>query len=148
MNTNINTSPSIFIKKSEMSNITNKYSNAESYNNSNSDDIQGVMKTEIIKSIPSDAIKKENVELQKTKIEWRWRLFKFPNTENGDKEAIEISYIKPNSERLYINKKSKWVNMEIGKEFDNFVVDQFYHYTDLLSVASIESAPMYKLHIE
>jgi hypothetical protein len=112
----------IFLKKTEQQELK-----------SNSSDIENikVSKVEILKSIPVGATKTEQKEKKDTHTEWRWRIFKFPNGNDGQtKESIEISYVKPNEKRLYVNKNAEWVNREIGPEFDKFVVEQFYHYTN------------------
>lgn len=81
---------------------------------------------DIMKSIPENALKEPDSELVKNKTEWRWRLFKFPDRDN---KIMEISYNKPNEKRMYIDKYGKWINSEIGNEFDKFVTDQYYTYT-------------------
>ena len=112
----------IFLKKAEQQQPKPNSSDAENIK---------VSKVEILKSIPTGAIKTEQKELKETHTEWRWRIFKFPKGTNGEtKESIEISYQKPNQDRLYVNKNGEWVNREIGPEFDKFVVDQFYHYAN------------------
>jgi len=112
----------IFLKKAEQQEVKAISSDAENTK---------VSKVEILKSIPQSATKTEQIKLKETHTEWRWRIFKFPNGNDGQtKESIEISYIKPNEKRLYVNRNGEWVNREIGPEFDKFVIDQFYHYTN------------------
>ena len=91
------------------------------------DSIYSLTKDEVIKSIPKGALKKKDNNLSTLNTEWRWRIFKIPNKEN---DLIEISFKKPNDKRMYIDKEGKWINSEVGKEFDNFVIDEYYVYSD------------------
>ena len=80
----------------------------------------------IMKSIPKDALKEENLELNKTHIQLRWRIFKIPNKEN---EIVEISYKHPIQDRMYINKNGQWFSGEIDKIYDKYVVEEYFVYT-------------------
>ena len=104
----------IFVKQTE-----------ESENNN--DDISVLSKEEILESIPKEALKKKDSNLAKINTEWRWRIFQIPDRENT---LIEISFKKPNDERMYIGKNGKWVNSQVGKEFDKFVIDEYYVYSN------------------
>jgi len=75
-------------------------------------------------SIPVNCLEKENIELSKNSVEWRWRMMKIDN-----KEFVEISHKKPNSARLYINKFSDWVERDIDPEFDKYVFKTYYSYS-------------------
>lgn len=84
-----------------------------------------INKKDILKTIPSTAVRKKNNKLGETNSEWRWRIFKFPHKEN---EVIEISFKRPGDKRHYINKMGEWVTKEIGSEFDQFVIEEYYDY--------------------
>jgi len=107
--------------KSSKDDIFVKYENVEQYNENTS-----LSKEEILGSIPENALKTTDSELSKTHIEWRWRIFEIPNRPN---KLIEISFKKPNNERMYINKSGSWTNSEVGNEYDKFVVDEYYTYS-------------------
>lgn len=112
----------IFIKQSEIK--------SEMKSEMKSEIVTNVIlsKKEIIDSLPKNCTREQNPEIAKTHIEWKWRFFKFPNKNN---EVIEISYKFPNENRKYINKMGKWVDCDIGNEFDEFVISEYYHYTKL-----------------
>lgn len=117
---------SIFIKHTEQTNSNGgAHANAQTIQYTPSGTLS---KKDIISSIPSDCLKSRDIDLLKTKTEWRWRIFKFPNKEN---DVIEISYKSPHEKRKYINKTGDWVERNIGEEFDIYVIDEFYHYTDI-----------------
>ena len=103
---------SIFIKRSEI----------------NQDIIStSLSKDEILEHIPKNALKSQDIKLCKINTEWRWRILKFPNKKN---EVIEISFQKPNEKRMYINKLGEWVYREINQEFDIYVIDKYYVYSN------------------
>lgn len=85
-------------------------------------------KKEIINSIPQPVFKNRDQNLSKINIEWRWRFFKIPNKKN---EVVEISYKHPDQKRKYINQLGEWVEKEISSEFDQFVIDEYYHYNNI-----------------
>lgn len=82
-------------------------------------------KFEIMETIPKNAENIKNHDAEKTSKEFRWRLFKLPNKEN---EIIEISYKLPNEPRMFMNKSGKWVNREIGTQYDQFITKEYYVY--------------------
>jgi hypothetical protein len=84
-----------------------------------------LQKNEILSSIPKNAKEQEDKELALTKIELRWRIFKFPNMQN---EIIEISQKPPNGERLYMSQKSKWIKYNDDKSYDQYLIKQYYYY--------------------
>jgi len=84
-------------------------------------------KKDIMDSIPKDALTECNLKLALCKTEWRWRIFKFPDKKN---EIVEISYKKPNEDRLYINKTGDWTKATVDEFYDKFVTKQFYSYSD------------------
>lgn len=110
---------SIFVKQTEIK------KNNNGNNNNNNDNV--LSKNEIIKSIPKPFFQKEDSILSQINIEWRWRFFKIPNKKN---EVVEISYKHPNKKRKYINSSGEWVERDIGKEFDQYIVEEFYHYNN------------------
>lgn len=85
-------------------------------------------KFEVMKTIPTVALQKQNTDSANTCKELRWRVFKLPNKEN---EIIEISYKLPNEPRMYMNKSGKWVSREIGNEYDQFLIKEYYIYEEL-----------------
>ena len=84
-------------------------------------------KKDIMSSIPKDSVTKCDLELSKSQTEWRWRIFKFPNKKN---EVIEISYKKPNEDRMYINKSGEWVPANVDDFFYKFMIKEYYSYSD------------------
>lgn len=86
-----------------------------------------IMESDILNNIPKSACKKENPELRKTKIEWRWRIFKIPFN-NTIKKVVEISFIKPNEKRLLVNKYGDWVLDEIDPLYNDYVCEEYYYY--------------------
>lgn len=114
--------------KSSKDDIFIKYENIEQNDQGNEN--TSLSKEEILKSIPENALKVANNELTKTHIEWRWRIFEIPNRAN---KLIEMSFKKPNDQRMYINKSGSWVNSEVGKEYDKFVVDEYYSYSQFVN---------------
>ena len=109
----MNSSSSIFLKRSEIE----------------SDKITSIplTKTDVIESIPKNFVKNAKKVLEEVSTEWRWRIFKFPNKKN---EVVEISFKKPDEKRMYINRTGEWVHREINQEFDKFVIDEYYVYSD------------------
>lgn len=94
------------------------------YSNTNSSSLS---KYEVMESIPHNHYKEKNENLAIDHTEWRWRIFNFPHKKN---DVIEISFKKPNEKRIYINNKGEWVERNIGPEIDEFVIDEFYVYSD------------------
>lgn len=81
----------------------------------------------IKKTIPENSY----TEPQKDKddmIETRWRVLYIPLP--NAKKMVEISRKRPNSEREYLNKNMKWIITNIDKFFDNFVVKEYYYYSN------------------
>jgi hypothetical protein len=86
------------------------------------------LKEEIMSSIPENAKNEPEQELEKTHIEIRWRIFKFPNMEN---EIIEMSQKVPDKERLYMNKNGKWVIFNDEGKYDQYIIEKYYHYQEI-----------------
>jgi hypothetical protein len=85
-------------------------------------------KFEVMQTIPTVALPHQDTNALKTCKELRWRIFKLPHKEN---EIIEISYKLPNEPRMFMNKSGKWVNREIGDEYNQFLVKEYYVYEEL-----------------
>lgn len=118
---------SVFVKKTNnIEKCKNNSEHSEHYENEN----LTISKLDILKCIPIDALRSENINLKNVKTEWRWRMFRFPTENGSSKEVIEISFVKPGQCRLYINKNSEWVQRIISDEYDIFLVDKYYHYVD------------------
>ena len=89
---------------------------------------------DILESIPEDKYENEQEELKKDHLCWRWRFLKI-----SDKQIVEISITTPEtiddnghvipSAIKYIDKYGKWVNHDIDKSFDKYVVKQYFYYT-------------------
>lgn len=113
---------SIFLKQTD-------FDNGDSQTKTKASNKENVIlsRRDVANMIPKECLKQKNLELMKTKIEWRWRIFKFQDREN---EIVEISQKKPNKKRLYINNKGEWVESEVSEDYDVFVIHEYYHYTD------------------
>lgn len=98
---------SIFIKQSELKKKEQK-----------------LKKEDLKKLIPTTCLENEDIELKKTMVEWRWRIFKI-----NDKTFTEISMIEPNKKRVYLNKYKKWTDGDINPLYDQFVIKKYYYYT-------------------
>ena len=84
-----------------------------------------ISKKDILDTIPKNALDKCDKQMANVMTEWRWRIFQFEK----DKETfIEMSFKKPNESRKYINNTGEWVERNIGKEFDPFVIVEKYAY--------------------
>jgi hypothetical protein len=107
---------SIFIKKSD-SNINNT---------------MGIAKVDIIGCIPDLTINKKDIEKRKYMLEMRWRLYKIPINDCmiEDKEVVEISIKYPDSTRLFINTKGKWIPKKISNKYKKYMTEIYYHYSD------------------
>jgi len=79
----------------------------------------------IIKTVPVNSFTEPQPN-KVDKIETRWRFMIIP----GNKQIVEISRCKPGFAREYMNKLMKWVNSTVDPSFDQFVVKQYYYYSD------------------
>jgi hypothetical protein len=101
--------------------LTDKYTNTPSYN-------------EIYESIPPESVDNENPELAKYMTEYRWRFY-----DNGIKKFVEISYKKPNENRIffsYKNEKNNWfeINEETNiliNKWEKYIIETKYCYTNV-----------------
>ena len=92
-------------------------------------DLSGkVSYTNILDTIPNNCEKKPLLDWQKNwKTEWRWRFLKFEN----DRIIVEISYLLCNkNKRIYFNKKAEWIETYIDPVYDEYVIDEYYYYSD------------------
>lgn len=95
----------------------------------------------IIQTIPENSYTEPQLD-KYDKIETRWRFLIIPshilskNLPNKnkqkieDKKLVEISRKKPNLNREYLNKNMKWVESTIDPIFDQFVIKEYYYYSD------------------
>lgn len=81
-------------------------------------------KDEIMSSIPKEATENENINLQDKMTEYRWRIIKFPNKKN---EMIEMSYKKPNEERLFMSHTGNWIKYN-ETDFSQYVIKTYFFY--------------------
>lgn len=83
--------------------------------------------TNIMDIIPDTSTQQPMIDWEKlNKIEWRWRFLKF-----DDKHVVEISYKLPDlTKRMYFNKNEEWVIREVPSDYDIYVYDQYFYYTD------------------
>lgn len=80
----------------------------------------------ISESIPTVNVHEQpQYHLRKNKTEWRWRVFKL-----DDRKFIEISTLKPNNPRRFVDKYGKWVDYQMDPEFDKYVDKEVYYYAD------------------
>ena len=83
---------------------------------------------EILKTIPENSYSVPQPDKQ-NKVETRWRFLNIPSTKNN-KFVTEISKKTENTERLYLNKYKKWVPYFVDPIFDQYVVKQYFYYSD------------------
>ena len=81
--------------------------------------------TDVYDTIPKDKRTTPLKDWRKTKYtEWRWRFLNI-----SKKLVAEISYINYNSDkRVYYNRCGERVHRNIPKEWDKYVVQEFYSY--------------------
>jgi hypothetical protein len=85
---------------------------------------------EILKTIPPNSFGKPQSD-KNNKIEIRWRFLNIPSSSpNKYKKIVEISKRHPNSSRKYLNKDNMWTDTVVDPYFDQFVVEQYYYYSD------------------
>jgi len=95
--------------------------------NSNNTDISGkVTYTNIMSTIPQGyKLEPINNWQENYSTEWRWRFLQL--TKN--KMSVEISKInRKNEDRVYLNRYKKWVNRDVPKEYDSYVIKTCYYY--------------------
>lgn len=88
--------------------------------------IQTLNIEDIYSTIPKKSTEKQNKELCKTEIEWRWRLLKFNKA-----TKLELSRYDPNAKvRSYLNNEGAWCERNVDKKYDEYVTKQFFYYTN------------------
>jgi hypothetical protein len=81
---------------------------------------------QLLSVVPEDNYKTSQEHLAKTKVEWRWRVFKFNN-----KTYVEISHKKYGENRLYlVPNECKWAERDIPASFDKYLEKVVYAYVD------------------
>jgi hypothetical protein len=93
-------------------------------------DIEHVKKT-----IPNNNYRESQPLLVGHMVELRWRFLHIQTTIDDEKQSfikkmVEISKKTPSDKRVYLNKNMNWTDVEIDPIYDNFVVEQYYVYTD------------------
>lgn len=100
--------PSIFLKRSELPKDEHK-----------------LCRDSVHSSIPENSLSSPDLEMGKIKTEWRWRFLKLHN-----KEIVEISYKKSlDTKRTFMNKFGDWVQRDVDKMYDTYVIKELYDYT-------------------
>lgn len=82
-------------------------------------------KKEIFSSIPKDALKEKNIELEKTHTEIRWRIYKIPYISNI---VIDISFKNLYGDRYYMMSNGEWQKYDLNSNYDKYIIDEFYYY--------------------
>ena len=111
----------IFIKSTR---DTTAIINAEPYTEATECDTVSFPK--IIDTIPSGYYKERQLQLYNSgKTEWRWRFYQM-----GDRSFVDISKLDPTFNiRMFVNRKGEWYEDEVPKEFDQYVVREYYYYS-------------------
>jgi len=88
-------------------------------------DISGKLTyTIVMESIPDNKLTKPIKDWHKQYVtEWRWRFLDI-----NERKIVEISYLKYNSKRMYVNKYGEHVSSQVSKAFDQFVTEEYYVY--------------------
>ena len=109
---NTDTTTNIFITHDQINNING---------------ISGrITHTNILESIPDNCLSTRLDKIPNNYTEWRWRILEFTD----GKQVLEISYYKSMfKNRIYFNKYGDWVEREISKEYDEYVIKEYYYYT-------------------
>lgn len=76
-------------------------------------------------SIPANSVREQDPSLAEYMTEWRWRILNI-----NDSEIVEMSYKKPNEDRIYMSKTGKWKKSEVDPIFDRYVIETYYCYGD------------------
>jgi hypothetical protein len=85
----------------------------------------------ILETIPQNSHIEPQENLNKM-IETRWRFLSIPlpNEPNKFKNVVEISRRRPDCPREYLNKCTKWIITTVDPIFDQFLVKQYYYYSE------------------
>ncbi len=116
---------SIFSKTSRNNsrNKQNKFNENLSDNNSDTFVPKILSIDEIRKIIPENTTNTQNLDLQKTHIEWRWRFFNFKG-----RNLIEMSKKHPQFEREYVDNSGHWIKYNYEESWDKYLKACVYHY--------------------
>ena len=91
----------------------------------NANDNIVISKDLLAQNIPQDSLDKPIDALALKCVEWRWRFFKI-----DERNFIEISQKYPDQERKYIDNTGKWIECNIGDEWNKYCVSSKYYYCD------------------
>ena len=82
----------------------------------------------ILETIPPGSHKEPQPDKEHM-VETRWRFLHIPQKETV-KRVVEISRKKYGEHREYWNKRLKWEVSTVDPVFDQYVVEQYYYYTE------------------
>lgn len=83
--------------------------------------------TNVMETIPQNSTETSSSNWkEEKKTEWRWRFMEFANNHR----IVEISYQTYNDDRYYFNKFGNWVKRDIPKVYDNYVIKEYYYYSN------------------
>jgi hypothetical protein len=109
-------------------NSVNTNTNNSVFMTTNSEDISGkITYTSILETVPENR-RETSLDNWKSKgkTEWRWRFLEFEN-----RSTVEISFMKSISDqRNYFTKQGSWIIRDVPKEYDDYVVKQFFYYSN------------------
>jgi len=89
--------------------------------------IQPIIKRDqLMNTIPPNTYDCPNNELLGHMIEWRWRFFNI-----NEHQFVEISQKHHNKERLYVDGNGQMIEKIIGDEWNKYIVDEKYYYTEV-----------------
>ncbi|ATZ80308.1 hypothetical protein BMW23_0250 [Bodo saltans virus] len=91
------------------------------------DNCTSISKEDIINNMPESVSEHENEHLKEKFIEFRWRIYKFPN----EKELIEISQKKPKENRLFMSHGNKWIEYKdehLFEELQKYKDKEYFYY--------------------
>jgi hypothetical protein len=83
--------------------------------------------TNVMETIPQNSTEVASINWkEERKTEWRWRFMEFSNNH----KIVEISYQTYNSDRHYFNKFGNWVKRDIPNVYNNYVIKEYYYYSN------------------
>jgi len=84
--------------------------------------------TELINNIPKNSVKTPIEGWQsKYTTEWRWRFLKFIE-DKVMRHVVEISYMKMDGPRMFLDEYGEWIEKEIDPVYDRCVQEAYYVY--------------------
>lgn len=84
-----------------------------------------IKKSDLSRIVPENSLDREDIELQKIRTEWRWRIYEI----NG-KTYTETSIMEPGENRKYLDKYGKWIEKDGLEEYDKYIIKNYYYYTN------------------